>query len=331
MKARARMRRGGAGIVLAGVLGALAVASGTAAQERAPRPRREEPQECRCVDDAGNELERCFCMVMPDVDVSGAMALARRAVLGVNVRADQPERWDGQGVRVYGVDEDSPAGEAGLREDDVIVRVDGQSVLEPLGDARAEERLSEERSLPVQRLLHVLGEREPGDTVRIEYLRGSERRTASAVLGEPRRFFGFGRPGTAAVPVPPIPPVAMRAFRMDWNGRECPSAEGSASARRPRVVVDFGRSCVAGVELIEMREGLARYFGAGEGAVLVADAREDNPLGLRAGDVVLAVDGREVEGVEAALRALRSYEQDEEIRLRVLRRQETLELTGRVR
>jgi hypothetical protein len=311
-----------------------------------PSPRAErEARACRCLDEQGRERERCFCFTMPDGFASGLTAFADRPVLGVNVRHDQPARYDDEGARLYGVNGSSPAGEAGLEEGDIIARVDGTSLVDPLADERAEERLDRDASLPVQRLLAVLSEHEAGDRVEVEYLRDGERRTATVVLDEPRIFRAAG-PAVALGPrgwvggapgamdmFGPDAPRALSAFRA---GGDCPGTReesaGATGAARGRVVVmSFGRSCVAGVELLEMRSGLADYFGAAEGGVLVADAEDDNPLGLRAGDVLVAIDGRDVRGADHALRVLRSYEGDEAIDLRVLRRQQAVELQGRVR
>jgi hypothetical protein len=324
---------------ITGTLAALAGANGLAAQARPTPPTapRAERDECRCLDDAGRERERCFCFVMPDNFAGNLMGMPRRAVLGVNVRHDQPARYDEEGARLYGVDESSAAGEAGLEEGDILASVDGTSVLEPLAESRAEDRLSDDASLPVQRLLALLADREPGDSVRVEYLRDGERRTATVVLDEPRFMIHAGAPGVMGIgPLGRLEDMkvfgrdaagGVNAFRL---GDGCPGdREGTTRGRV--VVMSFGRSCVAGVELLEMRAGLSEYFGAAEGGVLVADAREDNPLGLRPGDVLIAVDGREMRGVDQALRVLRSYEGEDDVDLRVLRKQQTLEVRGRVR
>ena len=92
-----------------------------------------------------------------------------------------------------------------------------------------------------------------------------------------------------------------------------------------------GRPCVAGLELTGLNEGLAEYFEAEEGNVLVYDAEPDNSLGLRAGDVILAVDGRDVRDADHARRIIGSYEAEEELNLSVLRRGQPTELQGRLR
>jgi hypothetical protein len=92
----------------------------------------------------------------------------------------------------------------------------------------------------------------------------------------------------------------------------------------------LGGNCVAGAELIDLNPDLGSYFGTEEG-VLVAQVAEGTPLGLRAGDVILALDGRRVRSAAHARRILESYESDEEIRLRILREGDEREVLGRRR
>ena len=70
------------------------------------------------------------------------------------------------GVRVDEVMRASPAAEAGLREGDMIISVDGREV----------------RSMPSLRA--VLKRRHPGDAVPVVYLRGDERRSTEVTLAE---------------------------------------------------------------------------------------------------------------------------------------------------
>ncbi|MGE5692894.1 MAG: PDZ domain-containing protein [Candidatus Zixiibacteriota bacterium] len=79
------------------------------------------------------------------------------------------------GVQVAAVTPESPADKAGLKEGDIITAVDGQKVFGP-------DDLSE-----------VIGEKESGTEVKIEYLRKGKRRTAQAELvgrSGMERFFG---------------------------------------------------------------------------------------------------------------------------------------------
>ncbi|MBW3534909.1 MAG: PDZ domain-containing protein [Gemmatimonadetes bacterium] len=123
------------------------------------------------------------------------------------------------------------------------------------------------------------------------------------------------------------PEGRVRAFRGEapraWSfgGGRCPGDGGEGLA--------FDRSCVAGAELVELNPSLGEYFGTPEG-VLVPDIADDSPLGLRAGDVILAVGGRAVTTPEDVRRILASYDEDEEVAFRILRQRVTMEVMGRV-
>jgi putative serine protease PepD len=84
-----------------------------------------------------------------------------RAWLGVSSAPDA----GGDGARVQELTAGSPAQRAGLRAGDVIVSVDGRAVAEPSDIAAAIE------------------DRQPGDSVRIEVLRGGERESLTVDLG----------------------------------------------------------------------------------------------------------------------------------------------------
>ena len=316
-----------------------------AAQQPEPGAER---RECRCVDAQGRDIERCVCVIGPEVERLGELGarlgrlgdrigdrfarlpFAGRAVLGVGVWLDQGAELDARGARVGEVERESGADEAGLAEGDVIVALDGRSLLAPLAPD-SEEDLDEDQSLPVQRLLALLAEHEPGDRVEVEYLRGGERRTATVELSAPRPFFSdrdvrietpFARP------VPPGVAGAARGLVMRNAFRDCPTrADGPAGWP----MLPLANSCAAGAQLVELNEGLAPYFQTESGVLVVDVSAEENPLGLAAGDVIVAVGGREVRGLEHALGMLRSYADDEPVRVRVVRRGQTIELEGTVR
>ena len=335
-------------IPLAVAIAVLLSAPALAAQQRAPAPpqRREESRECRCTDGQGRDVERCVCVMgRPGADGFGAwaggpwelpvgpMGEARRAVLGVGISTQQGDEYDARGARLGAVEEGSGADDAGLQEGDVIVRVDGRSLLEPL-DPEAEAELDEDGSLPVQRLLALLADREPGDAIDVEYLRDGATRRARVELRAPRRFFAdrdvvLDGPYAAPFGGPPGARAGPRGRMLALSrlrGDECP-----APARDHGPAFGLGRTCTAGAALIELNEGLAEYFSAGAGDVLVVDVAPENPLGLAAGDVVVAVGGRDVRGLEHALGMLRSYEDDEQVQVRVIRKGQTMELDGTLR
>ena len=92
-----------------------------------------------------------------------------------------------------------------------------------------------------------------------------------------------------------------------------------------------GQHVVAGAELTPVNEGLAPYFGTERG-LLVVEIVEDSPAarsGLRAGDVLIRIDGREVGTVAEARSALDRAYRTPPVPLEIVRerRSMTLEIT----
>ena len=84
-----------------------------------------------------------------------------------------------------------------------------------------------------------------------------------------------------------------------------------------------------GLELVSLNPDLGEYFGTDEG-VLVVSAPEDSDFGLKAGDVLKAIDGRAVRSPSHAMRVLRSYDADEEVAFQVYRQKREITVSGKV-
>jgi S1-C subfamily serine protease len=91
----------------------------------------------------------------------------------------------------------------------------------------------------------------------------------------------------------------------------------------------LARSPLARLELAPLNSDLGQYFGVNQG-VLVISAPRDSALGLKGGDVVLAVDGRRPAGPSHLLRILRSYESGESFKLDILRNHKRETVTARL-
>ncbi len=87
------------------------------------------------------------------------------------------------------------------------------------------------------------------------------------------------------------------------------------------------RGCLVGAEVRELEPALGEYFEADSG-VLVLDVSDENPLGLMPGDVIVQVGDRETDSISRVRRLLRSYDEDETVRLTVIRKGARVVLEG---
>ena len=149
---------------------------------------------------------------------------------------------------------------------------------------------------------------EEGDILDIGYSRDGKNGTVQA---EPRptdmHAFRFGIPKDFTMPEVHIPPGVrdgVRQFSWHWGG----GAWGD-------------------MELIELNEGLGKYFGTDSG-VLVVSAPGTDALQLEDGDVIRKIDGREPKSAKHAMRILGSYQPGESLKLEIMRdkRSRTLEI-----
>ena len=176
---------------------------------------------------------------------------------------DHPKRgWlgvflseDEDGVTITGVKDGSPADKAGLKEGDKIIEIDGKKV-DDSGDLR-----------------NTIRQLEPGDSVQVVVMRDNKKKSVNATLGEaPQHFWGGeGFEGWA-----PGASFGTMGF---------PGMGGMGMSKT-----------YLGVRVQGMTEELRIYFKAPRGrGVLVSRVDEDTPAGkagLRAGDVIIAVDGK---------------------------------------
>jgi len=330
--------------------------------------------DCQCVDPDGNPIENCSCFrVIEPQDLFSVWGQGQaRARIGVTVNTNQHARYERQGVHISDILENGPADEAGLEADDIITSIRGHSIFDALEDADLEEDLDLDQSIPVQRLLRLLREVDPGEEVEIEYLRDGEPRRALLTAEENSPAFvraftfrsdglrGFERPDDWALELRDRV-GDLRAWRFrTGSDSDAPnvfqflgpegqfrlqldSLRGATAGDLPFMIRNldpcftgrsnalvWGLGCVDGVDLQELNPELGDYFGTDQG-VLVTDVREESALGLRPGDVLLSIDGRTVDDAREVRRILQSYELDEDLTLRVMRRGEEIEVQGRRR
>ncbi|HEU5042113.1 MAG TPA: PDZ domain-containing protein [Gemmatimonadales bacterium] len=246
------------------------------------------------------------------------IVMDRRARLGIKVNL-QARETDSIGAYVEGVTPNGPAAKAGIRTGDVITKLDGRSVL---AGGSAEDR-DARQSLPGLRLIELAARLEPGDTVPVEYRRGTDRRTTSVVTEDEPEFAFDGGPG--------VRPFRMRVFGPGGPGEvRVPAGDFIERFDPPLAYREFlSGSPLARLELAPLNPDLGQYFGSDEG-VLVISVPADGGLGLKGGDVILAVDGRKPAGPSHLLRILRSYESGESFKLDILRNRKRETVTARL-
>jgi S1-C subfamily serine protease len=191
------------------------------------------------------------------------------------------EESDSGGARVRGVVPQGPAAKAGIERGDLIVRFNGTAVSGS------------------QKLVDLSRRLQPGDTVKLEYRRGSETHSASVVADR-----------------------ARPQFAMMFNRMGGPRFEFGAGPD----MMFFRSHAHSGLALVQMSRDLGEYFGTSEG-MLVIKPPTDSASPLKAGDVILAIDGRKPQSVGHALKILGSYAPGEKAKLDVMRKKQRTTLT----
>ncbi len=230
---------------------------------------------------------------------SFAIARSDKPRLGVNIGTDGGS-GPVDGVSVVSVTPGSAADDAGLRAGDIIAAVNGETMRADSMEAANE------------RLLDFMRGVEEGDTLKLEYVRDGKSATVEV---EPRPVqnnmmvwtpdgHSFTMP--RAIEVHPAPQVTDR-FHYAFGG---------------------WRSGWGDMEVVELTEGLGRYFGTDEG-LLVISAPKTNDFKLQEGDVIQSIDGRKPGSVDHCMRILASYQPGESLELKIMRdkRPETIRVS----
>jgi serine protease Do len=218
-----------------------------------------------------------------------------RAFLGVQIRDVGAEDVRDlnlpreAGVYVERVHPESPAHRADIREGDVIMEFAGVPVMS------------------VRQFQRKVAETPPGRQVQVNLLRNGEALTRSLALGGPAH-----RPGRAPHPDAEegrwwMPQMPDFSFQFPDRFREDPGDVFVFSGQR-------GRLGITGSDLTGQ---MAEFLNVpGDSGVLVMSVREDSPAqraGLRAGDVIVAVNGEQIRDLSQLSRQVSqegSYELD---------------------
>lgn len=208
-----------------------------------------------------------------------------------------------RGVLISEVSEDGPAHDAGLQKDDVVLSWNREPV---------------EGTAQLRRLLD---ETPPGRSVRLGVRRGGSERSFDVTLGERRplaRSMVWSEDAT-------------RRLREEMRKHREELGEARVQLRAmPHVAyMAFGGGRL-GVSIQSLGEQLGDYFGLGDRkGVLITSVSEESAAakaGLKAGDVILAVDGTSTESPAEVARLVREADAGP-AEVRVLRERRELTIT----
>ncbi|MEJ2256428.1 MAG: PDZ domain-containing protein [Woeseiaceae bacterium] len=222
-------------------------------------------------------------------EIEKRFAWSSKPRLGVTFESGQD---DGpvEGVTILGVSPGSAASDAGLRPGDILIAVNDEALS---ADNAEQANL---------RLLDFMNGVEEGDVLEVQYLRDGK---SGSVEVEPRIientfvWAGKGGPDDMHVVVPPVAPEVVEHFKMEFGS-------------------PWAHTSLGDLELVELNEGLGRYFGTDTG-LLVVKAPKADAFNIEDGDVIQNIDGREPKDVRHALRILGSYAAGEKLTLGIMR------------
>jgi len=276
-------------------LGAHAQALAQQAQQEAQEKMIEIEDEAQQVvedEDAGDADDRVFAF-SPNVVVSTS---EESGWLGVEISEVTAEKAKDlklsavRGVVVDDVEPDSPAGKAGIRENDVITQYDSQPV---------------EGAVQFKRLVR---ETPPGRTITLAISRGGSTQNISVELGDRSAYFVKKMKGK------------MRdfgeaySFSMPNFNVELPDMPDIMDARTP----------ILGINAEDLTGQLGSYFGApNDSGVLVREVRPGTPAekaGLKAGDVIVRVESKQVRTLAELRAQLREKSDQPSVKMSVIRK-----------
>ncbi|HXS01600.1 MAG TPA: PDZ domain-containing protein [Pyrinomonadaceae bacterium] len=282
-----------------GLLLALFLSSGIAVAQQTSPPAPTEPPD--------DVIDQNFSLF---IDGGGFLG-----VYAENISRENMSRYRVNQVRGVGITQvvkDSPAEKAGLRKDDVILRLDGENVSS------------------VRKLNRLVSELSPDQSVKVAISRGGSEQEVTATIGKrnntnmANNFFN-GQPHVFKWEGP-----ELKGFK--W---ETPLNRGSfPNFDNDGLSFYLSNSRRIGVSTMSLTKQLADYFGIADGkGALVTSVTDDGPAskaGIRAGDVITAVDGEAVDSPGDISRAI-NRKKEGDVTLTIVRNksQQTIHVTPR--
>lgn len=205
-----------------------------------------------------------------------------------------------RGVAVEKVVENSPAAQAGLQTGDVIIKFEGEEIES------------------VRKLSRLIAEVAPDHQVKLTILRNGSEQEITATMGKrevPAIFNGNFKMEMPTMPaMPKIPqvqvlPPNVKGDAFIWKG------DGETG-------FFFGANRQIGVSVSSLTKQLGEYFGAADGkGLLINNVRENSPAakaGLKAGDIIIEADGKEIKNNTDLIRTL-NEKKEGDVQLTIIR------------
>ena len=204
--------------------------------------------------------------------------------------------YQGEGVLVNRVADDSPAAKAGVKQGDVIVSMNGKAVNAP------------------EDLQELVRSAKAGDRATLSVVRDGKKQAMTATLVERPSEMAWGDDSHRI--------VIREAPDMQFDLDHMPDMGDLPGSGRGRL----------GVELQELNPDLGGYFSVpdGKGALIVSvvEGSAAAQAGLKSGDVIVKIDDHAVEDADDAARAIRQSEGSTSIE--VVRKGKRMTLTATV-
>jgi predicted metalloprotease with PDZ domain len=199
------------------------------------------------------------------------------------------------GVLVAEVVEDSPAEKAGIEDGDVIIEFDGMKVKNP------------------DDLKKMVLKARVGEKVKVKLIRDHDSKVLALVVGEQ-------------------PEHTELTFESPEHKEFIFKIPGDIKQIHKNVLSYFDPSRKLGVRVSDLDDDLGSYFDteAGEG-VLVLGIEDDSvaeEMGIKAGDVILSIDGDGIDSIDELKSEVKDIETDNKFDVVVLRHGKKITLTG---
>jgi len=215
-----------------------------------------------------------------------------------------------RGVAVEKVVENSPAAQAGLQAGDVIIRFEGEEIES------------------VRKLSRLIAEVAPDHQVKLTILRNGSEQEITATMGKrevPAMFngnFKMEMPNLQNLPKMPEMPRMPDMSKLP-QVQALPNGQGGFIWKGDgETGFFFGANRQIGIGVSSLTKQLGEYFGAPDGkGLLINNVRENSPAakaGLKAGDIIVEADGKEIKNNTDLIRTL-NEKKEGDVQLTIIR------------